>query len=78
MLDYLLRGKMQAQSGTGFEHLLEPNNLDTIARNYPIACKVEGKSPRTIEAYGSTLDRFIRQVKSPIVTVGDIRSYLVL
>jgi len=76
MVDHLLTNKIQAQLATPLDHLLAQNPLAITAKNYLIACKVEGKSPRTIETYSMVLSRYLQFTNGTGTSTIQIREFL--
>lgn len=59
MLDLSLTPKLQIGLGTTTDHSLEVNELASAIKTYLLSCKVEDKSPQTIEAYQWRLTGFL-------------------
>lgn len=62
-LDHSPLSKVQIQSVSIPDPGLVSKPLYEILRNYLLACRVEGKSPHTIEAYGRRVKQFLAFVK---------------
>ncbi len=79
MLDNLLINKIQIGGIAGLD-LLPDTGISNSARNYLISCKVEGKSPRTIETYSMVLRDFLKSSQSgaqaPNFSANQIRMWL--
>lgn len=73
-LDHLLGVEKQSYIDTALDHLLVAP--DRAVRNYLISCKVEGKSPHTIDIYSIVLRRFSEVCNPTIAQAGDIRLFL--
>lgn len=76
MLDHLLNNRIQAQLATPLDALLASNPLATVAKNYLIACKVEGLSFRTVETYAMVISRYLGFAGETEPTANQIRQFL--
>lgn len=72
----LLTAERDTQLNTLLDTLLSGKSLPLVVRNYLISCQVEGKSPRTIEAYSMVLSRFCQMYDPQTATAPDIRLFL--
>jgi len=68
-LDHLLIVNSHARTDSILDHLLSDKKLAKPARNYLISCKVEGKSPRTIDTYSMVLTRVFWDGANPIIVL---------
>lgn len=75
-VEALLTEKHDTQLNTLLDALLLGKSLPSAARNYLISCQVEGKSPRTIEAYSMVLSRFCQSFDPLAAAATDIRLFL--
>jgi len=82
-MEYLLSDKSQARATPGSECLLTSTSLPKLLNFYLVSCKVEGKSPPTLDIYSLSISYFIRFAqanKLPLdvleVSVHDIRLFL--
>lgn len=70
MIDHLTNNRIQTQTIAGLDHLTD------FVRTYLIACKVEGKSPRTIENYNMVLSRYINFDGDSGPSANQVRQFL--
>jgi len=75
-VENLLTEKNHTQLNTLLDTLLSGKSLPSIARDYLISCKAEGKSGRTIELYSMVLASFCRSFNPEAATASDIRLFL--
>lgn len=76
MLEPLLSEHYQSRSRSFLDSLLSDEFLPKAVKNYLITCRVEGKSPRTMEAYSMVLRRFCRDFDTTAATAADVRLFL--
>ncbi|MBL7124627.1 MAG: tyrosine-type recombinase/integrase [Dehalococcoidales bacterium] len=83
MLDNLTYESLQAQPTPALDTLTTSDNLANLLRGYLLSCKVEGKSPKTLESYRQVAVNYIAFAKAhdlplnaPDITPDYIRSYL--
>lgn len=75
-VEALLTDQYDSYLNTFLDTLLSGKSLPVSVRNYLISCQVEGKSPRTLEAYSMVLCRFCEVVNPLTATAPDIRLFL--
>lgn len=63
LVDHSPINKFQEGVLSGLDHSLAPNGLQNQAKHYLLSCKVEEKSPLTIQTYGRRITSFIRFVE---------------
>ena len=87
MLDRLLTAKKQTRPNTPLDLLLRPkegeSQFDRLLHHYLVACKVEGKSPKTVDIYSSVIGYFAQFAQAnnmpqdaASISATDIRFYL--
>ncbi|MDD5339590.1 MAG: tyrosine-type recombinase/integrase [Dehalococcoidales bacterium] len=77
VLDHLLNARSHARLATSVDSLLSDKSLPKPVRNYLISCKVEGKSPRTVEVYYMVLSRLSKIFSFSVSpTAQDIRLFI--
>ena len=59
-MEYLLSDKSQARATPGSECLLTSTSLPKLLNFYLVSCKVEGKSPPTLDIYSLSISYFIQ------------------
>lgn len=76
MLDRLPVEKVHIGGIAGLDRLPSGKPLSSQVRSYLIACKVEGKSPKTLETYFMVLSRFLNSTDSDPLSPDQIRLFL--
>jgi len=77
IVDHSPVNKIQIASLSGLDHSLAPDRLQNQAKNYLLSCKVEEKSPLTIESYCRRIASFVQFVEGmeSANDASDITSY---
>ena len=77
MLDNLCINKIHTQLATALDPL-SSSELSNLARNYLLSCKVEGKSPKTIETYSMVIKRYAYFAGDDSPTATQVREFLLV